>query len=132
MAETDNLTFIERPPLRNPYLVCGLNGWLNSGEVAVSGIKYLIDHFDAKLFAEINTTRFHVYQIPGVHNARPVFTMKDGVIEETDFPNNLFYHKNKVFLFLSQSYDQIQVHYMLLPDKLSHQIQAMPLYLVHI
>jgi len=60
--------------------------------VAVGGIKYLIEYFKAKLFAEINTSRYHVYQIPGVHSARPVFTMRDGVIEETDFPKNQFYY----------------------------------------
>ncbi len=92
MDEKDNLTFITKPPLRSPYLVCGLNGWLNSGDVAVGGIKFLIDYFKAKLFAEIRTSRYHVYQIPGVHSARPVFTMKDGVIEESDFPKNQFYY----------------------------------------
>ena len=92
MDEIDNLTFIEKPPLRSPYLVCSLNGWLNSGDVAVGGMKYLIDHFKATLFAEMNTSRFHVYQIPGVHNARPVFKMDDGVIKETNFPKNQFYY----------------------------------------
>lgn len=92
MDETDNLTFISKPPLRSPYLICGLDGWLNSGDVATGGIKYFIDHLKAKLFAEIHTARFHVYQIPGIYNARPVFTMKDGVIEDTDFPKNQFFY----------------------------------------
>ena len=92
MDEIDNLTFIEKPPLRIPYLVCGLNGWLNSGDVAVGGIKHLIEHFKAKLFTEMQTSRYHVYQIPGVHNSRPVFKMEDGVIKETDFPKNQFYY----------------------------------------
>ncbi len=92
MDGTDNLTYIDKPPLRNPYLVCGLDGWLNSGNVAVGGIKYLIGQFKAKLFAEIQTSRYHVYQIPGVHSARPVFKMEDGVIKETEFPKNQFYY----------------------------------------
>ena len=106
MDEIDNLTYITKPPLRSPYLICGLNGWLNSGDVAVGGIKYLIEQFKAKLFAEINTPRFHVYQIPGVHNARPVFKMEDGVIKETDFPKNQFYYagnpssEHDIILFL--------------------------------
>jgi proteasome assembly chaperone (PAC2) family protein len=90
--DIDNLTFIEKPPLRNPYLVCGLNGWLNSGDVAVGGMKYLIDYFKATPFAEMDTSRFHVYQIPGIHSARPVFKMEDGVIKDTDFPKNQFYY----------------------------------------
>jgi proteasome assembly chaperone (PAC2) family protein len=92
LDETDNLTFFDKPPLRSPYLVCGLNGWLNSGDVAVGGIKYLIKHFKAKLFAEIQTPHYHVYQIPGLYSARPVFKMEDGVIKETDFPKNQFYY----------------------------------------
>ena len=92
MDKTDNLTFIDKPPLRSPYLICGLDGWVNSGNVAVGGIKYLVEHFKAKLLAEIRTSRYHVYQIPGVHSARPVFKMEDGVIKETDFPKNQFYY----------------------------------------
>lgn len=92
MADSDNLTFISKPPLRSPYLVCGLDGWLNNGNVAVGGIKYLIGHFKARLLAEMQTSRYHVYQIPNVHSARPVFKMEDGVIKETNFPKNQFYY----------------------------------------
>jgi proteasome assembly chaperone (PAC2) family protein len=92
LDEKDNLTLIEKPPLRSPYLVCGLNGWLNNGNVAVGGIKYLIEYFKATLLAEMQTPRYHVYQIPGVHSARPVFKMEDGVIKEADFPKNQFYY----------------------------------------
>lgn len=92
MDDTDNLKITARPSLRSPYLVCGLNGWLNSGNVAVEGINYLVGHFKAKLLAEIQTSRYHVYQIPGVHNARPVFKMEDGVIMESDFPKNQFFY----------------------------------------
>jgi proteasome assembly chaperone (PAC2) family protein len=88
----DYLTFIDKPPLRKPYLVCGLDGWLNSGDVAVGGIKYLIEHFQAKPLAEIQTSRYHVYQIPGIYSARPSFKMEEGVIKETTFPKNQFYY----------------------------------------
>jgi len=78
--------------LRSPYIICGLNGWVNGGNVSVGGIEYLIRQFKAKKFAEIPTPHFHVYQIPGVPNLRPVFKMRDGVLTESSFPKNEFYY----------------------------------------
>jgi len=72
--------------------VCGLNGWVNGGDVSVSGTEYLIRHLKATKFAEIPTSHFHVYQIPGVPNLRPVFKMQDGVVTESRFPRNEFYY----------------------------------------
>lgn len=92
MDERDSLIFDSRPPLRSPYIVCGLNGWLNGGDVSVSGIEYLIRQFKAKKFAEIPASPYHVYQIPGVLNLRPMFKMEDGIITESHFPKNQFYY----------------------------------------
>jgi proteasome assembly chaperone (PAC2) family protein len=92
LEERDNLIYTTRPSLRSPYLICGLNGWLNGGDVAVGGINYLISQFKAKLFAEMQTSRYHIYQISGMHSARPVFKMEDGVIKESEFPKNQFYY----------------------------------------
>ncbi|MFC1953216.1 PAC2 family protein [Chloroflexota bacterium] len=92
MDQRNSLIFHSRPSLRNPYIVCGLNGWVNGGNVSVGGIEYLIKQFKAKKFAEIPAYHYHVYQIPGVPNLRPVFKMQDGVIEESRFPKNEFYY----------------------------------------
>ncbi len=92
MEERDDLIFDTRPTLKSPYIVCGMNGWLNGGDVAVSGIEYLIRQFKAEKFAEIPTSPYHVYQIPGVQSLRPMFKMEDGVITESHFPKNQFYY----------------------------------------
>ena len=92
MDEKNNLTFDTRPSLRSPYILCGVNGWVNGGDVSVGGIEYLIRQFKAAKFAEMPTSRYHVYQMPGVETVRPMFKMQDGVIVETRFPKNEFYY----------------------------------------
>jgi len=92
MEEKNSLTFDSRPALRNPYVVCGLNGWVNGGDVSVGGVNYLIRQFKGAKFAEMPTARYHIYQIPGVESLRPVFRMKDGLIVESHLPMNQFYY----------------------------------------
>lgn len=92
MDEENNLVFTAKPKLRSPYLVCGLNGWLNGGEASVGGIQYLIKQFKATKFSEMPLSRYHVYQVPGVEALRPVFKMQDGLIVDTHFPKNEFYY----------------------------------------
>ncbi len=92
MDERSNLIFRSRPNLRSPYIVCGLNGWVNGGDVSVAGVRYLISQFKGKEFAEMPTSRYHVYQVPGVESLRPVFRMKDGLIEDFQFPDDRFYY----------------------------------------
>jgi proteasome assembly chaperone (PAC2) family protein len=72
--------------------LCGLSGWVNGGDVSVGGIDYLIKQLHAKKFAEMPVSRYHIYQVPGVENLRPVFKMQDGVIMEAHFPKNEFYY----------------------------------------
>ncbi|MFC2014975.1 PAC2 family protein [Chloroflexota bacterium] len=92
LDEKDNLILETKPPLRSPYIVCGLNGWVNGGNVSVGGIEYLIRQLRAEKFAEMPTSRYHVYQLSGIQNVRPVFKMQDGVIKESTFPKNQFYY----------------------------------------
>ncbi|MBI2850949.1 MAG: PAC2 family protein [Chloroflexi bacterium] len=92
MDERDNLIFDSRPALRSPYILCGLNGWVNGGDVSAGGIEYLIKQLRAEKFAEFPVARYHLYQVPGVENLRPMFKMQDGVIVEARFPKNEFYY----------------------------------------
>lgn len=87
-----NLIYDMKPVLRSPYIVCGLNGWLNGGDVSVGGIEYLIKQFKAAKFAELPVYPYHVYQMPGVENVRPTFKMEDGVVRDVYFPKNEFYY----------------------------------------
>jgi proteasome assembly chaperone (PAC2) family protein len=92
VSEEKNLVYSSRPTLRNPSIICGLNGWLNSGDVAAGGVNYFIKQFKAEKFAELPTSRYHIYQIPGVQSISPVFKMQDELIVETNLPKNEFYY----------------------------------------
>ena len=92
MSSNDNLIFDSKPVLKNPYIICGLKGWVNGGEVSVAGMNYLIKQFNGTKFAEMPASRYHIYQIPGLESLRPVFKMQDGLIVETHLPKNQFYY----------------------------------------
>jgi proteasome assembly chaperone (PAC2) family protein len=91
MDDSDALTFDSRPKLRSPYVVCGVDGSLNAGNVSAGGIQYLIGQFKASKFAEMKTPRFHIYSVAGDQGLRPVFKMDDGLIVESHFPKDEFY-----------------------------------------
>ena len=92
MINHDNLIYESKPALRKPYIICGLNGSFNGGNVSVGGVDYFIDEFKAVKFAEMPASRYHLYQIPGIDSLRPAFTMKDGLIVESELPTNEFYY----------------------------------------
>jgi len=91
MNNQDNLKFDSKPALRKPYIICGLNGFFNGGNVSEDGISYFIDQFNGEKFAEMPASRYHIYQLPGVESLRPVFKMQDGLIVESELPVNEFY-----------------------------------------
>jgi proteasome assembly chaperone (PAC2) family protein len=88
----ENVIFESKPELRSPYIVCGLNGWVNGGEVSVAGLNYLIKQLNGVKFAEMTTSRYHIYQIPGLESLRPVFRMEEGLIVQTHLPKDEFYY----------------------------------------
>jgi proteasome assembly chaperone (PAC2) family protein len=92
VSGNDNVKFNSRPDLQSPYIVCGLNGSFNGGNVSIGGVDYLINQFNGVKFAEMPASHYHIYQIPGVESLRPVFKMEDGLIEESHLPENEFYY----------------------------------------
>ena len=92
MDRQDNLTFLSKPALHKPYMICGLNGSFDSGNVGTSGTDYFIKKFNAVKFAEMPASPYRVYQIPGIDSLRPTFKMRDGLIVESRFPANEFYY----------------------------------------
>ena len=92
MTDHDNLIYESKPVLRKPYIICGLNGSFNGGNVSVGGVDYFIDQFKAVKFAEMPVSRYHIYQIPGLDSLRPAFSMQDGLIVESVLPFNHFYY----------------------------------------
>jgi hypothetical protein len=43
MEESEKLVFSQKPMLRRPYVVCGLTGWVDGGEVAKGQRKVPVD-----------------------------------------------------------------------------------------
>jgi proteasome assembly chaperone (PAC2) family protein len=80
----------ERPDLRQPLMVCGINGWVDGGEASTGTVQYLMRKLKAKQFAEIPVERFHVFQVPGQTSMRPQVRMENGIIKEHSFPQNKF------------------------------------------
>lgn len=86
-----NIIYDAKPALRKPYIICGINGSFNGGNVSVGGVNYLLEQFNALKFAEMPASRYHIYQLPGLESLRPVFKMQDGLIVESHLPVNRFY-----------------------------------------
>jgi proteasome assembly chaperone (PAC2) family protein len=95
LSNLEFLKFESKPSLRNPYIVCGLNGSFNNGNVSIGGVDYFISQFSAMKFAEMPASRYHIYQIQGEDNLRPTFRMEDGLIVEANLPTNEFYYATK-------------------------------------
>ncbi len=90
MSKPENIVITEKPNLRRPYMVCGINGWVDGGEASTGTVEYLVDKLTATPFAEIPIDHFHVFQIPGQGSSRPHVKIEDGVIREHDLPGNQF------------------------------------------
>ncbi len=90
----DRLIIRDKPELIAPYILVGLKGWLNAGEVSTGSIDYLRRKLDAHPFASIEPTGFYVYQIPSStaeQTLRPLVKIKDGLVRKLDLPRNEFY-----------------------------------------
>jgi proteasome assembly chaperone (PAC2) family protein len=92
MANQSNLQFTEKPELRQPYLLCGINGWVDGGEAATGTTQYLIKKLKAKKFAEMPLDRYHVFQVPGQLSLRPQIKIADGLLKQHVFPSNEFFY----------------------------------------
>ena len=84
----------EPPQLTAPYIMIGMKGWLNAGEISTGSIDYLRRKLGARKFAYIETQGFYIYQIPSVSpelTMRPHTQIKDGLVMKLDIPQNDFF-----------------------------------------
>jgi proteasome assembly chaperone (PAC2) family protein len=95
----DRLVMIERPELTAPYIVIGLNGWLNAGEVSTGSIDYLRRRVGARKFAFITPRDFYIYQVPSSNpelTMRPKTRISEGLVRELERPRNeLFFWESE-------------------------------------
>ncbi len=90
----DRLIIQDKPELAAPYLLVGLKGWLNAGEVSTGSIDYLRLKLGARPFASIEPRGFYVYQIPSSSaelTMRPLVKIKEGIVRKLDLPRNEFF-----------------------------------------
>ena len=82
----------DKPKLRHPSMVCGIDGWVNGGEASTGTIRYMVDKLGASKFAEIPIDRFHIFQMPGQLSLRPQVRIENGMLKEHHFPTNEFFY----------------------------------------
>jgi proteasome assembly chaperone (PAC2) family protein len=82
----DEIIYLEKPNLNEPYLIIGFEGWPNAGEISSFALRHLIDSLEAKKFASIPTENF--YQISSL---RPMAVIKEGRLIELKSSGNHFY-----------------------------------------
>jgi len=90
----DSLIIHDTPDLVNPYILIGLSGWLNAGEIATGCIDFLRRKLNARKFAHIDPRRFHIWQVPGFEPAqvmRPRAVIEEGVVKSLIEPANEFF-----------------------------------------
>lgn len=73
--------------LREPYMVMGISGWPNAGEVSVMCAKYLMEKLSAKKFAELEGRWFYDMSL-----SRPFVNIEDGLLKGFALPYNEFYY----------------------------------------
>ena len=91
---TGRLIIQDKPELVAPYVMVGLKGWLNAGEVSTGSIDYLRRKLDAHPFAYIEPAGFYIYQIPSStaeQSMRPLVKIKEGLVRKLDLPRNEFF-----------------------------------------
>jgi proteasome assembly chaperone (PAC2) family protein len=92
MSGQSIIQFMAKPELRQPYLICGIDGWVDGGEAATGTIQYLIKKLRAKKFAEMPVARYHIFQVPGQLSLRPQIKIQDGLLKEHIMPRNEFFY----------------------------------------
>ena len=83
----------DNPELSAPYILVGLKGWLNAGEVSTGSIDYLRRKLGARAFAQIEPTGFYLYQVPSSaaeQTLRPLVKIREGLVRKLDLPRNEF------------------------------------------
>lgn len=91
---TGRLVIKDKPELVAPYMMVGLKGWLNAGDVSTGSIDYLRRKLDARPFAQIEPAGFYIYQIPSSsveQTLRPQVTIKEGLVKKLELPRNEFF-----------------------------------------
>lgn len=78
----------ERPALENALLIAAFAGWNDAAEVATTAVRFLIQQWQARRFAEIDPEPFYVFT-----ETRPHVRLVGGVYRQLVWPANEFYYQ---------------------------------------
>jgi len=77
----DYVTYLRRPALERPPMICAFRGWSDGGEAASLAAAYLADQWHARPFAQLDPEEFFDFQV-----TRPTVRLTDGVSRVIDWP----------------------------------------------
>jgi predicted ATP-grasp superfamily ATP-dependent carboligase len=83
MAE---LSWSDRPTLRDPLLVCAFKGWNDAGEAASAAVQFLIESFEAEEVAAIDPEEFFDFS-----ETRPTVRFTGGKARVIEWPQLAFH-----------------------------------------
>ncbi|HZT06129.1 MAG TPA: PAC2 family protein [Chloroflexota bacterium] len=78
---------IEQPVLRRPILLLAFSGWVDGGQVGTSAVRYLIDRWGAKKFAELDPDSFYNFT-----RVRPQVQIEPDFTRTITWPETAFYY----------------------------------------
>lgn len=76
-----------RPTLERPVLVAAFRGWNDGGQGASLAAGYLVKHWDATRFADVDPEEFFDFQA-----VRPHVALEGGITRRISWPETVFYH----------------------------------------
>src|SRR5579871_3223081 len=79
--------FHEEPTLRRPVLILAMAGWNDASEVATTAVKFLIDRWSAKKFADIDPEEFFNFA-----RVRPLVRIDEHSNRLIIWPSNSFHY----------------------------------------
>jgi proteasome assembly chaperone (PAC2) family protein len=86
----EEISYIEKPDLHQPYLIIGFEGWPNAAEVSSYALEYLVEKLEAKKFASMPIESFSQ-----LSSSRPEGTIKEGRLVELKYPSHHFYYSKQ-------------------------------------
>jgi predicted ATP-grasp superfamily ATP-dependent carboligase len=82
----EHVTFVERPTLRSPVVVCAFRGWNDGGEAATVAVRFLIERWQARPLAYLDPEEFYDFQV-----TRPTVRLEGGVSRVIEWPRGEFH-----------------------------------------
>lgn len=81
-----DLTWTDRPRLRDPLLVCAFKGWNDAGEAASAALRFLIESFDAEQMGAIDPEEYFDFS-----DTRPTVSLEGGRARVIHWPEVTFH-----------------------------------------